>query len=151
MSVPINLSMACLPSTSPTQPLHLSYITSGMTYSKPNLSKTEKEEESLEENWFPYLRRYFRRPMFIVEFPSVLIFFYLCAKCMSRLLTGADPDTAEWPWWSALACSGIFTVLEIVYIGSACDAAVGKLVSGENGPGAKAGAKRQQHTVHHYN
>jgi hypothetical protein len=98
-----------------------------MIYSKPNLSKTDKEEESLEESWSPYLSRLFSRPMFLVHQSSVITLLYLCVKCMYRLLKGADPSTAEWPWWCALSSAVLFTILELSYVASACEAVKGRL------------------------
>ena len=100
-----------------------------MIYSKPNLTKTEKEEESLEEPWLPYLKRYTSRPMFVFNQAGVLSLLYLSIKCLYRLLQGSDPETSEWPWWCALSSSVLFTTLELTYITSACELAKGRLRS----------------------
>ena len=106
---------------------NVSELRPDMEYSKPNLEKVEKEEERLEEDWLPFIKRFVRRPMFVTEVASTFSLFFVCAKCLSRLLAGAGVGTLEYPWWSSVACAFVFSFLEVVYIGAACNSVVGRL------------------------
>jgi hypothetical protein len=87
-------------------------------------SRDELDQESLEEPFGPWFRRYLTRPSFPTEFIAMGTQVVCIIKCLARMNTEMgtlqDAEPVHPVFWLAVLLTAVFSVFEAYYHGPAC-------------------------------